>query len=686
MINIVAAIQKGSIIPFVVTMIMLLYGCHTRMPLSNPVYKNMFSIEDSLSATEGLNFLDSVRNTMFAKHPPGAENIIEYYQTRAAFLRSISSKKSLAVLDSLEGFLDEHKYVPQFNRYYIGMLSAKALTYTNGWQYEPALQLLVQAKELIDKSIDAPCMMGELKMPLADMLRQQGKYRLAASYFFDLHKTSQLCDSMSFDRFYYSYAGLNNAGHSYWQALMHDSASYCFETALELIGQNESIFPDQTSYLRLCRGVVSRHYGTLKTSLRQFEQAEQLIQSSIKATSKEYPDFARGGRLALADLYVRWKQLDKACELLDELAPAGYEPKGKYLFHYELYLAKKQYHEARGDYAAALYYGEISSGYADTLNRRTHQTATRDFATEFSMNEQERVAETLALQNEQSSFQLQLTLLLVVIAILVMFLVWSNLRRTFRHARNLEKLNEEVRRKHRDILDAYGALEISHRENTALMRTVAHDLKNPLSAIASLVRSLSRKIEIPEVKDALELIDHTCSKSLQLINNMVRSDTIRLQDNKKEINDIFRLLEYCVKLMETRAAQKKQRLILKGQSCMALINKDEIWRVMTNIIANAIKFSPEDEVIYITLEKVDDAVVLSVRDNGMGIPLLLQDKIFESSPEAQRTGTAGEPSHGMGLSISKKIIEDHKGKLWVESEEGEGSTFFVLLPLGKIEL
>ncbi len=213
-----------------------------------------------------------------------------------------------------------------------------------------------------------------------------------------------------------------------------------------------------------------------------------------------------------------------------------------------------------------------------------------------------------------------------------------------------------------------------------MIRTVAHDLKNPLNATVTLVRSVSKKVEDAEIKETLELIGSASANSLTLINDMIKTDSLKYQQITMEMNDIFRLLEYCVELMQPRADEKEQKLTLEGESAEAYINKDKMWRVITNIINNAIKFSYEKGIINVKLEKKEAKVLLSIQDEGIGIPDDLKDKIFEASPLSQRAGTAGEESYGLGLFISRKIIEEHNGRLWFESEAGKGSIFYIELP------
>ena len=116
-----------------------------------------------------------------------------------------------------------------------------------------------------------------------------------------------------------------------------------------------------------------------------------------------------------------------------------------------------------------------------------------------------------------------------------------------------------------------------------------------------------------------------------------------------------------------------------------LISREKIWRVISNLISNAIKFSAKGSVISVSIKDLKSDVEIAVKDQGIGIPEGMQTKVFNMFTEAKRPGTAGEKSFGMGLSISKQIIDNHDGKIWLESKSGKGSTFYIRLqkPLNK---
>jgi signal transduction histidine kinase len=141
------------------------------------------------------------------------------------------------------------------------------------------------------------------------------------------------------------------------------------------------------------------------------------------------------------------------------------------------------------------------------------------------------------------------------------------------------------------------------------------------------------------------------------------------------------VVKYCVELYEYQVQQKNQSISL--QTIPAFVNGDreKLWRVFSNLINNAIKFSREGGVIIVTMQVHDSNVIIAVHDHGIGIPENFKSRIFSSPETSNRQGTSGEASFGLGLSISRQIITLHHGKIWFESMPGQGASFYVSLPL-----
>lgn len=136
-------------------------------------------------------------------------------------------------------------------------------------------------------------------------------------------------------------------------------------------------------------------------------------------------------------------------------------------------------------------------------------------------------------------------------------------------------------------------------------------------------------------------------------------------------------------MMQFKANEKKQHIFLQTEPVTISANYDKLWRVINNLLGNAIKFSQEGTVINVSLAKKGTKALISIKDEGIGISSEIKDQVFDPFTHFKRPGTKGEESFGLGLSISKHIIESHGGKLWFESEVGKGSIFYIELLLNR---
>jgi signal transduction histidine kinase len=185
-----------------------------------------------------------------------------------------------------------------------------------------------------------------------------------------------------------------------------------------------------------------------------------------------------------------------------------------------------------------------------------------------------------------------------------------------------------------------------------------------------------------EQKELINLINETSNNSLELINEILEVANNDSAQLNKELVEINSLISRSAELLRFKAAEKNQeiKLDLLENPEELLISREKIWRVIGNLISNAIKFSPVNGIIYVKISADKNMVKIAVKDDGIGIPENLKDKIFNMFTEAKRPGTAGEKSFGLGLSISKQIIENHEGKIWFENNDDKGTTFYIILP------
>jgi signal transduction histidine kinase len=212
---------------------------------------------------------------------------------------------------------------------------------------------------------------------------------------------------------------------------------------------------------------------------------------------------------------------------------------------------------------------------------------------------------------------------------------------------------------------------------------VSHDLKNPLGAIAMSAEIMMVENKSNDVlKKRIEAIQRNAQTALRLISDILDMERIaqgklELQWSKESINEI---ITEALSGFEGTASLKS--ITLNNQSDKSDKNiscdKDRVIQILNNLIGNALKFTPEGGCINLKAELHNNDVEVQVTDNGPGIPKEKQNEIFNRMTQL---ASADRQGLGLGLYISKMLVEAHHGKIWVDSQVGKGSTFHFTLPL-----
>ena len=176
---------------------------------------------------------------------------------------------------------------------------------------------------------------------------------------------------------------------------------------------------------------------------------------------------------------------------------------------------------------------------------------------------------------------------------------------------------------------------------------------------------------------------------LKLINDLL--DVAKIESGRLDLElatgDLCGQIEENLTMNRMLAEKKGIRLDFAPECGVPLFRFDpgKIEQVLNNLISNAIKFSAPGTAVTVQASRVNDSVVVSVRDHGQGIPAEELDKLFKPFGKTTVRSTAGEKSTGLGLAICRKIVEGHGGRIWAESEVGKGSTFSFSLPAASDE-
>ncbi len=241
-----------------------------------------------------------------------------------------------------------------------------------------------------------------------------------------------------------------------------------------------------------------------------------------------------------------------------------------------------------------------------------------------------------------------------------------NLRAGLLHLKELDKLKDEF------------------------LSVCSHDLRSPMTSILGFSDILLRQNGLSEEQQKMiAQIRNSGRQLLELINDIL--DLGRAQAHKESMEfaplDAAELLGQCAGAFRPQAEEKKLTLRFSSTTgalgALVFGNRTALSRVITNLISNAIKFTPEGGRIELRVgrDEVAKLAVLECADSGIGIPADMLPKLFNRFSKASREGTRGEAGTGLGLVITRELVEAHGGKLLLASREGQGTTFTVQLPL-----
>lgn len=219
------------------------------------------------------------------------------------------------------------------------------------------------------------------------------------------------------------------------------------------------------------------------------------------------------------------------------------------------------------------------------------------------------------------------------------------------------------------------------------LSVVSHELRTPLHSIKGFVDIIlmGKTGEINDLqRDFLTTVKDATTNLQRLIDDLLefsRMEAGRIK-LKPEIISIFDVAEKVVEQLGPLAAESKLHLLNNVPEDIPLIEADpmRIEQVLINLVSNACKFTPAEGRVTITAEDLGEWVQVSVTDTGIGIPKAEQAKIFQRFYQVDSGATRAYRGAGLGLTICKFIVEYHRGRIWVESEEGQGSTFRFVLP------
>lgn len=229
-------------------------------------------------------------------------------------------------------------------------------------------------------------------------------------------------------------------------------------------------------------------------------------------------------------------------------------------------------------------------------------------------------------------------------------------------------------------------LKIANSSKDMFFSIIAHDLKNPIGGMRNLIETLSlyhKKMDADELDKIIKSLSTSSNLTVELLENLLQ--WAKIQTNRIEFassyNNILNNINKNIKLTKSQSESKDIRIFIDvPEKLQATYDDNFIDTVLRNLISNAIKFTPKGGKIEIIAIDLANQIQVSIKDSGIGMPKNILHNLFKIESTFSNPGTEGERGTGLGLILCFEFISMLNGKIWAESIEGEGSTFYFTLP------
>jgi len=255
--------------------------------------------------------------------------------------------------------------------------------------------------------------------------------------------------------------------------------------------------------------------------------------------------------------------------------------------------------------------------------------------------------------------------------------------------RNL-KLESIIADRTKVIREQAEKLEELDEIKTKFFTNVSHEFRTPLTLMIGYIQQIAEKNKDKNLNNEISIVRRNSKKLLELINQLL--DFSKLSSGKMKLETSpYNIVELVKSLMLTFSpfADRKNisfNLNTFSDEMIVFVDKDKFDKILTNILSNAFKFTPEFGKIDVSISESNGFAIISIADNGIGISKDKARRIFDRFYQADSSFTKEQEGTGIGLSLAKELVELHKGRIELETEEGRGTTFSILFKLGKMHL
>ncbi len=420
--------------------------------------------------------------------------------------------------------------------------------------------------------------------------------------------------------------------------------------------------------------------GELLILLKRYNEAKEVLDLAINQLeeNKEYHDLAyayiqKGNYFkAIEDNNSALEMFNKALKLSNEIDYEDY-----CLISYK---SLAEIYELKNNYVESLNYYKKWFNLKDSLEQKQNALVIQELNKKFDYEKKENENSELLRQKEfaeNNNSRLRIILALLFVLVIIGVFLINNLKKN-------QRLKDEFNK----ILESKNA-ELQENINTKnkFFSIIAHDLRNPLGSFKNVTLLLLDDYNInqdEDTKEFLEILNDSAQNLYKLLENLLewsRSQSGKITFEPSDFN-LNAIVNNNISLLSLQANDKEISLINNVPTNYILFaDMNLITTVIRNLMSNAIKFTKAYGKIEIgILDNSNNETVVYIHDNGLGMNDATKNKLFKIEENVTNLGTNNEKGTGLGLILCKEFIDKHKGRIWVESELGVGSTFFFSIP------
>jgi signal transduction histidine kinase len=386
--------------------------------------------------------------------------------------------------------------------------------------------------------------------------------------------------------------------------------------------------------------------------------------------------------LGIGSVYLSQGNYDEAIAVIESALKKAIELNARVL-QQNCYTHLAELWEEKGDYKKSLTHYKQFKVLQDSLF--SHEMQQKLFRDQLRFETQTKDAQIEALTQLEEFQKLELrkqefirNILVVMIALTAILLIT-----VYRSGQRRRRINMLLLQHQEEMEKRSEELEQLNQVKDKFFSIISHDLRSPINALAGLLDLLEKgAIKDSELPMAMKELKNRFNHTRTLLNNLLdwtllQMDKLSLHPSKVAIHGIVN-----ENMEMLRAMHGKEIAMINNvpTDAFGFADSNTINLVFRNLLTNALKFTNDGGEIMVTAEQKDSMWSISVHDNGIGIPTEHQNKLFDKINPYSTRGTANEKGTGLGLILCKEFVEKNGGKIWVESEEGKGSTFSFTIP------